>query len=491
MKKLPVGLTNSAQAAIFFIASLVTSGAAGAAMTEPYASYTVKAGDTVPALSRSLLNDASKWGELTRLNAMPSATSVQAGQVIDIPKSLLNLNSQQRVAVPGRLVSTVGDVKVGGQTVQAGVTIPEGSRIETGANGSAIVELGDGSRMQLMPKTLAEVTTQHGYALRDPSSSASTTWFSGAIRLVSGVLDTLANKQASRATPLSIITPTSVVGVRGTHFRVAYEDPASGSARSEVLEGAVQTDNPKQNASVRLGTGYGAAVKPDEREIKAVALLAAMPNTALPKEVLRIVGAHSEPDYAAWTVGTVPGAQGYHAQFAADDKFTAIVGDFKTASNAVDVKSLANGNYFARVRGIDPAGIEGYDAVQLVEIKSAAPQSAALWTRDVAKGASAEYIRNGVLLRINAKSADTPANVIVQIARDAAFTQGLQSVTLNPAVDASAYLLNVPSGQRSYVRFAGVTAQGLAASSPVYTLDVPRYWGSSVVNFAQALQSFR
>jgi hypothetical protein len=387
------------------------------------------------------------------------------------------------------LVSTVGDVKLNGQSVQAGVLVPEGTRLETAANGSAIVELADGSRLQLMPKTLAEVTSQHGYALRDPASSTSTTWFSGAIRLVSGVLDTLANKTANRASAMTITTPTSVVGVRGTHFRVAYEDPASGTARSEVLEGRVQTDNPTQNASVSLGTGYGAAVKPDEREIKAVALLPAMATTQLPKEVLRIVGANKEPEQAAWTVGSVTGAQGYHAQFAADEQFSAIVGDFKSTSQALDVKTLANGSYFARVRGIDPAGIEGYDALQRVEVKTAAPQSAAIWARDIVVGAYAEYVRNGVLLRVNTQSADTPSHLIVQIARDAAFTQGLYAIPL--AADASALLRNVPAGQRSYVRFAGTSPSGLTASSPVYTLDVPGNWGSTVVTFAQALQPQR
>lgn len=458
-------------------------------MTEPYASYTVKAGDTVQSLSRSLLNDAAKWPELARQNSMVNANAVQAGQVIDVPKSLLNLGWLARIATPGRLMNTSGDVKLNGVSVQAGVMVPEGARLETGSDGSAIVELGDGSRMQLMPKTLAEVTTQHGYALRDPASSASTTLFSGAIRLMAGVLDTLANKQANRATPLNITTPTSVVGVRGTHFRVAYEDPASGSARAEVLEGKVQNDNPTQNASVNLNTGYGAAIKPADREIKAVLLLAAMPASALPKEVLRIIGAHNEPEQAAWALGTVAGAKGYHAQFAADEKFTTIVGDFKSSSNAIDVRSLANGSYFARVRGIDPAGIEGYDALQVVEIKTAAAQTSLAWPREVNVGATAEFIRNGVLLRINARSSDTPALLIVQIARDAAFTQGLQSLPL--ATDGSVLLLDVPASQRSYVRFAGSSPSGIAASSPVFTLDIPDNWGSTVVSLAQALQRLR
>jgi hypothetical protein len=470
--------------AVCWLALICLSSNAGAVMTEPYASYTVKAEDTVATLSRSLLNDPSKWADLLRLNGM--ATSLQAGQVIQIPKSLLNFSSQPRIAVPGKVISTIGDVKVGGVAVLAGAVVAEGARLETGANGSAVVQLGDGSRVQLMPKTLAEVATQHGYALRDPSTSASTTWFSGAIRLVSGVLDTLASKQASRASPLVVTTPTSVVGVRGTHFRVAFEDPASGSARSEVLEGLVQTDNPAQGASASLSTGFGAAVKPQEREIKVVALLPAMPSAQLPKEILRIVGDHNEPAQAAWTVGTLPGASGYRAQFASDDKFNALEGDFKSSSNALEVKALLDGSYFARVRGFDPAGIEGYDAVQQVVIKTAAPQATLAWPRQIGTQAIAEYVRGGIVLKVNRAGADSPPALLVQIAQDAAFTQGLLSVPV--AADGSALLRSVPAGQRSYVRFAGTSPLGLAASSPVFTIDIPQRWGSSTLSLVPALR---
>jgi hypothetical protein len=94
-----------------------------------------------------------------------------------------------------------------------------------------------------------------------------------------------------------------------------------------------------------------------------------------------------------------------------------------------------------------------------------------------------------VLLRVNSTSADTPTNLIMQVARDAAFTQGLYTIAI--AADASALLRNVPTGQRSYVRFAGTSPLGLTASSPVYSLDVPGNWGSTVVGFAQALQPLR
>jgi hypothetical protein len=128
MTKRPNTIAHSAQAAIFSIAIGLTSSAAWAAMTEPYASYTVKAGDTVQSLSATLLSDPKQWGELARLNGMGNANAVQAGQVIDIPKSLLNFNSQPRMAAPGRLMNAVGVVKIDGKDVQAGVLVPEGAR---------------------------------------------------------------------------------------------------------------------------------------------------------------------------------------------------------------------------------------------------------------------------------------------------------------------------------------------------------------------------
>jgi hypothetical protein len=480
MKKLPLTLANFAPFALAFVAMGSAHTAVWAAITEPYISYTVKSQDTLQGLSRSLLNEPSKWSEVAKLNGLKNPNLIQPGQVINIPKSLVNLSSQPRIAAPGTVLSTEGDVTIGGQKVQAGAPVPEGARVQTGPNSSAVVQLGDGSRMQLMPKTLAEVVTQHGYALRDPASSASTTWFSGAIRLVEGVLDTLANKQASRMTPLTVTTPTSVVGIRGTHFRVAYEDPASGAARTEVLEGKVRTDNSAQNVGADIGGGFGAAIKPQDREVKVVALLPALAQSQLPAEIVR---ASAPATGASWTVGTLAGAAGYRAQFATDEKFAQIQGDFKSTSPALDVSTLANGSYYARVRGVDPAGIEGFDAVKLIELKTAL-----VWPTQIFIGASAEYLPAGVLLKVYSKSPDLPKELTVQVARDAAFTQGLQTATVT---DATVVLPNIPAGQRSFVRFTSVNTKGSATSSPVFSMDIPANWGSTVLGLTQALQPLR
>jgi hypothetical protein len=473
--------TVIAQAAIVFVAMGALQQNAWAAMTEAYVSYTVKAKDTLQGLSRTLLKQPSQWGEVARLNGMKNPNLIFPGQVIDVPKSLLNLNSQTRVELPGKVLSVSGDVKIGGQPVQAGATVPEGAKLQTGPNSSAVVMLGDGSRVQLMPKTLAEVTTQHGYSLRDPSSSASTTWFSGAIRLVEGVLDTLAEKRANRMSPLEVTTPTSVIGVRGTQFRVAYEDPASGIARTEVIEGKVRNDISAQKTGADVSGGFGAAVKPTDREVKVVALLPALAQPQLPAQVVR-----AEGNLAAWTVGSINGAAGYRAQFATDEQFAQIKGDFKSKSPALDVTALANGSYYARVRGVDPAGIEGFDAVRLVEIKPTPIKL--VWPNEISLGAYIRYTTEGVVLKAYERSTDKPAQLNVQIARDAAFTQNLQ--TLPMAADATVVLPTMAAGQRNYVRFVGTHA-GQQATSAVFALDVPANWGTTVITMGQALQPVR
>jgi hypothetical protein len=450
---------------------------AWAAMTEPFISYTVQPKDTLQGLTRSLLNDPAQWPEVARLNGLKNANIIRPGQVIEVPKSLLNLASQPHIAAPGKILSVQGDVTLGGQKVQAGAIVPEGARLQTAAGSSAVVMLGDGSRIQLMPKTLAEVVTQHSYALRDPSSSASTTWFSGAIRLVEGVLDALADKKTLRMTPLEVSTPTSLVGVRGTQFRVAYEDPATGVARTEVLEGKVRTDNTKQNTGAEVGGGFGAALKPQEREIKVVALLPALADAQLPAQVLR---SDTAPN-AAWTVGALAGAAGYRAQFASDSGFAQIQSDVKSATPALDVSSLANGSYYARVRGIDPAGIEGFDAVKQIEIKTV---RTSVWPNEISIGAVAQLIPNGVLLKVYNQSPDMPRQLGIQLASDAAFTQDLQTAVMGP--DATVALPSMLPGTRWYVRFSDA-----GVSSPVFTLDAPGNWGTSVRSLVQALQPLR
>jgi hypothetical protein len=468
--------------AIVFIASIGACNAFAVIdkPTEPYISYAVKPGDKLLVVSRNLLADPKQWNTLARLNGLKDPNVIRPGQVLDVPRSMINFSNQPKLATSGVLQSANGSVTINGIAAQAGAVVPEGARVQTASGSSAVVKMSDGTSVQLMPRSLAQVVTQHGYAMKDPANSISTTWFSGAIRLVEGLLDIAANKLAKRKEPLDVATPTSVIGVRGTQFRVAYEDPASGAARTEVLEGKVRADNPAQAVGADVGGGFGVAVKPTERDIKVVALLPALPESALPARVERA----REGQQASWTVSALQGAAGYRAELAQDPAFTQIVFDTKSSSPAINLAAAPNGNYFARVRGVDPSGIEGYNAMRRIDIANA-PLSL-IWIREIGVAATADHRPEGVLLRVNTSAADTPKQLQIQIALDAAMSQGLQSLALDAT--GAVLLPALKPGERRFVRLSGITPAGQSGSSPVMLLELPLNWGSSVFGLASALQ---
>ena len=243
------------------IASMSTAHAQATPPIEPSLPYTVRASDTLSKFSREVLVSPRAWQEVAAFNQIKNSNALSIGQRLNIPLRLLKSSP-----AGGKVISAEGDVTQGGNKMVVGAPIADGSQFKTGANSSAVIELGDGSRIKLLPNSLAEIVTNKNYAMRDASSSGSTNWFSGLMRLSEGALEALASKTTKRATPLQIATPTSVVGVRGTEFRVAFDDPASKGARTEVIEGKVRADNPAQKSGADLPMGTGAVVKPREKE---------------------------------------------------------------------------------------------------------------------------------------------------------------------------------------------------------------------------------
>ena len=346
------------QAAIFLVASLVSMAAlAQTPAKEPSLPYIVRPSDNLSKFGREILTSPRAWNEVAKFNQLKDPDVILPGQTLNIPLRFLKSKPAS-----GKVISTEGDVTLQGGAMQPGAALADGAKIKTGVNSSAVIELGDGSRVKILPGSLAEIVTNRDYAMRDASKSGSTNWFSGLMRLSEGALEALASKTANRATPLKIETPTSVVGVRGTEFRVAFDDPLGKAARTEVLEGLVRADNPAQLSGADLPKGTGAVINPLEKEVKVVVLLPAPDLAGLPSEVLKPQG--------NWPMPTLTGASAYSVQVASDEQFDKIVRSLKVAGNAsADLSSLPNGNWFARVRGIDAVGLEGFNSVKLIAVK--------------------------------------------------------------------------------------------------------------------------
>ncbi len=467
-QKALVAQSIRAQAALFLIASCVTLLAQAQTRTvEPSLPYIVRPTDNLIKFTRTMLINPGAWPEVARFNQLKDPDVLSIGQTLNIP--LRFLKSKPSTA---KVISAEGDVTLGGSAIQPGAALGDGSKLKTGANSSAVIELGDGSRIKILPNSLAEVVTNRDYAMRDSSKSGSTNWFSGLMRLTEGALEALASKTAKRAKELQVETPTSLVGVRGTEFRVAFDDPLGKAARTEVIEGKVRADNPAQQSGADLPMGTGAVVKPTEKEVKVVILLPAPDLSNISAEVLKPQG--------NWPMPTLAGASAYHVQVASDEQFDKIVRDLKVDTASADLGSLPNGNWFARVRGIDGVGLEGFNTVKLIAVKDGE------WrvTYSSASVVEGKTVLNWIGQQAGGQ-AMADSNYSAVLARDSALTQSATTVQNNDG-KASLVLGDLKPGIY-YIRMQN--AAGLR--SETYRLELSGNWAQTEFDKASALQAIK
>jgi hypothetical protein len=459
-------------AAILFIAySPLTLAQSGAAAIEPSIPYVIQPKDKLLLLGPRLLNTGD-WVELARFNGLKPPYALIPGKTLNIPLRLIG-----SAPSTAKVISASGDVQVQGLAAATGTMVAEGGKFQTGANSSAVLELADGSRVTVLPNTLAELVTSRGYATRDAAVSASSTWFSGLIRLVQGGLDTAATKGARRATPLQIQTPTSLVGVRGTQFRVAFDDPANNSARTEVVEGKVRADNTAQQSGADLPKGTGAVVKPLEKDVKVVKLLPAPDLAGIPAVVIRQQG--------GWPMPVLSGSSGYRVQVASDEKFEQIVRDLKVTTATADLATLANGNWFARVRGIDGQGLEGFDAFKTLTVKDI--QWRVSYSALSFENGQSVLNWTGLLDgRVMTGSAGV-TGYSATVARDRALTQ---VVSTAEAAGERLVLGELKPGAY-FIQLRNRTAAGGTLDSELYRFDVPNGWGESSFRLNGVLEPVR
>ena len=393
---------------------LALTGAALAQPVDPYVEFTVTKTDTLIGLSNSVLVSPQAWHEVATLNKLRNANRIRSGQVLKIPLRLMRSE-----ALAARLLTASGDVQIDGAAAVAGAPLAEGQSVSTGDTGSAVIELADGSRVRMPPSSLAQVAASRQYGSRinrDGSNVAvsatapgeSSGFFAGTLRVLRGSIEVFATK-VLRAKPLEVVTPTAVVGVRGTQYRVAYDEESGGLTHSEVLEGAVRFDLAKAPNGANVGRGLGAAIDAVKTAPVVVPLLAAPDLSSVSERFERPLVRIELPADPA-----VP-STAMRVQVAADAGFDRIVNDQKVEAGApIRIAGLDDAQWHVRMRRIDAEGIEGYDAARQFTLK-ARPEPPA--TR--APRADAKQTVGSVALAW-AQNTEAP-NVRVQVAEDPAF----------------------------------------------------------------------
>ena len=317
---------------------------------EASVAYVVKPGDKLILLAKELLVSPEDWPEVARFNGMTNPNLLRVGQTVNVPVRLAKFE-----AVNGKVLRVQGDVQVAGVKAVVDGMVREGDIMRTGPDSNALVQLADGSRITIQPNTLAQIETSRSYG-----SSRLGGWFAGLLRLTQGAVEALAAKATRRATPLTISTSTATVGVRGTEFRVAYDNLPGRNARTEVLEGKVLAENTAQQSTAPLGQGFGAVVDPLVRDIKVVALLNAPDLAASPAIIFKPA--------ALWPMPVLAGASSFRLQISGDENFSTVARNMIVDTPSADLSSVANGAWFIKLRGIDGNFLEGYDSTKAVQI---------------------------------------------------------------------------------------------------------------------------
>ena len=303
--------------------------------------YTVQPGDHPWNLAQRYLRTPTLAHALRQRNRIPDDLRILPGTQLRIPAQWLKLES-----VHITLVATTGDTTLQqGQTsaraAVAGETLNAPSDIRTGSDGSATLQLANGSRILVRRDSEVHVQTSQTSVLGKASIVA--------LSLVKGSVENEVTPATSGIGRFEIRTPAAIAAVRGTRYRVTADGL---KMRTEVLEGGVEVANAQGQVTAQAGQGTQA--ERGSGPVAPVVLLAAPRLDDLPDKIERLP--------ITWPIAALDRARGYRTQVSATPEFSALLSDEVADTARIRVRDINDGSYFVRVRGIDAQGLEGIAA---------------------------------------------------------------------------------------------------------------------------------
>lgn len=220
--------------------------------------------------------------------------------------------------------------------------VRNGDTLQTGGDGFASIRSTDGSRLVIPTNSKVHLKNINQNPIQIELQKG---------RVENYVTDSSKSFVKNKGrTSYQIRTPAVTLSVRGTEFRVAYNE-ADNTARTAISQGLVAAQKPAECAPPDLlERGDGALVS--KQGIKKVAMLPAPDLSALP--VL-----YRGPDMI-FTLKPVEKAIEYHMQAATDEAFIAVVKESYSSTPIIKFSDLPGGFYYVRFTAIDTNGIEGF-----------------------------------------------------------------------------------------------------------------------------------
>lgn len=297
--------------------------------------YKVRPGDTMRSIANRYLLRPRDVGQLLRLNPVHGANHLTVGSTVSIPRKLL-------MVVPARAILTAfrGAVMLNSANpAKVGAIITEGARIATGPNSSASFKLEDGSTVTLPSQSVISIDR-----LRLVLASGE---LQQVFRLDTGKSQYAVAPNRGPASKFEVRTPVSVSAVRGTEFRVGF-DQGSTKAVAEVLKDDVAVSG--AGAPVLVPQGFGAV---------ASATSVGQPIKLLPPPQVLLPIYHRPDGSLVFTIAPIESATQYRLQIAADPAFQDVMSDATNDKPTISLPNSPVGSFYVRVTAIDANGLEG------------------------------------------------------------------------------------------------------------------------------------
>jgi hypothetical protein len=396
--------------------------------------YKVKPGDRIIDIAKAYQKSPEEWKKIQQKNAISDPKLLLPGTQLNIPVKDLKQGDPTAEAV---LVH--GDVQrldTAGQPLaklSSGDVLKMGDTVQTGARSTLTIRFADDSRMLVTEKSKVNLASLVNYGKTGMADTK--------VRVLEGGTDSKVSPQKGSVARYEINTPAINLAVRGTGFRVQV-DGASGSTRTEVVEGLVAGNSGDSQAN--LAGGFGIIAEPGKPLGQPRKLLAAPQLVSGPKVVNRL------PALFAWL--TLQGAQKYRLQLLASVQGNeAIIVDEQLDNTSVQWDSLPDGDYVLRVRGVDPTGLEGTDATRSFQVITR-PEPPVLTFP------SNGYLSDNSKLSFQWDAATEADKYTFQLAEDANFERIVAVVPQIPK-STKGVLLTLPRGQYFW-RVASINIAG-------------------------------
>lgn len=397
--------------------------------------HSMAGGETLYGVAERYTGKSGDWLQLQRYNRIADPHRMAPGTAVRIPMALLaplpalaqatHVSGDVRQAQPGESAS---------QPLQAGTPLPQGTRIDVGADGFVQLLMSDGSKVSIAAGSRVRLI---GVQLKGAARTLHTF-----IQLEAGRVDTAVQPLKNRSGRFEIHTPLAVASVRGTEFGVAIQPDTS--VTSEVTEGVVDLHGRLRDGAANgpqsqaLHAGQGAHVSRTGlvgpvRSIPEAPDLAGLPDTV------------SDTAFVRLPLPAAPGVAAYRIRISRDAAMEQVVRNSLASGAEVQFPGLEDGNYRVGARALDDVGLSSRESTRVLRVK--ATPVAPLFQRP----APGERIAGGAVELVCAHPAGVQ-RFRLQIASDERF---LAPVVDEPALVECRHVATLPPG-RYFWRVASV-----------------------------------